>query len=101
DVWDHWYHVELHASGPVDSALVHLWTEAGSVELASNPTEGCAAALAAIDPLLAALASQGLRVVDPDKLMAEYEVQRARVLRVADMVGGRAEAGAAQDRGGA
>src|SRR5947209_20468200 len=58
DVWDHWFHVELHAPDAMAGALVHLWGDAGGVELPSDPPHGCAAGLAAVGPLLAALASQ-------------------------------------------
>ena len=85
EVWDHWFHVELHAHDALAGALVHLSTDSGTVELQSNPPGGCAAALAAVGPLLAALASNGLHVVDPNGLLAEYEAQRARVLKVAEM----------------
>jgi hypothetical protein len=91
EVWDHWFHVELHAPDALAGALVHLWSDAGSVELPSDPPGGCAAALAAVAPLLAALASQGLRSPDPAALRAEYELQQARVLRVAKLVGGTTE----------
>jgi hypothetical protein len=66
-------------------ALVHLWGDAGSVELPSDPPGGCAVALAAVGPLVTALASQGLRVKNPAGLLAEYESQRSRVLRVAKL----------------
>ena len=90
EVWDHWFHVELHAPEAMAGALVHMSNDSGSVELPSNPLGGCAATLAALGPLLAALASHGLRVADPNGLLAEYEAQRARVVRVAEMVGGQA-----------
>ena len=90
EVWDHWFHVELHAPETMAGALVHLSNESVSVELPSNPSGGCAETLAAVDPLLAALTSHRLRVVDPSELLAEYEAQRARVLRVAEIVGGQA-----------
>jgi hypothetical protein len=90
EVWDHWFHVELHAPDAMAGALVHLSSGSGSVELVSNPHGGCAAALSAVGPLLTALASHGLRVADPSGLLAEYEAQRARVVRVAEMVGGQA-----------
>jgi hypothetical protein len=90
EVWNHWFHVELHAPEAMAGALVHLSNESVSVELPSNPIGGCAEALKAVGPLLAALTSEGLRIVDPSGLLGEYEAQRARVLRVAEMVGGQA-----------
>jgi hypothetical protein len=90
EVWDHWFHVELHAPEAMAGALVHLWSGSGSVEMPANPAGGCAGALASIAPLLAALASSGLHVANPVGLLAEYEAQRTRVLQVAEIVGGRA-----------
>ena len=90
EIWDRWSHVELHAPEAISGARVELWGMSGTVVLASNPVGGCEAALAAVGPLLAVLASNGLRVVNPDGLLAEYEAQRSRVLRAAEMIGGRA-----------
>jgi len=91
EVWDRWFQIELHAPEAMAGALVHLSNESVCVELPSNPSGGCAETLAAVSPLLAALTSQGLRLIlDPSALLAEYEAQRARVLRVAEMVRGQA-----------
>ena len=72
EVWNHWFHVELHAPDTLAGALVHLSSESGYVELMSNPPAGCTATLLAVRPLLTALASHGLRVANPIGLLAEY-----------------------------
>jgi hypothetical protein len=97
DVWDHWYHVELHAPDAMAGALIHLWGESGCVELPSNPSGGCAETLAAVRPLLAALVSQGLQVVDPAGRLPSTRHNRNGSFGLPSWWAGRPDPGVAPD----
>jgi hypothetical protein len=90
EVWSHWNQIELNASDVMLGACVGLWFDRAYVTLPSNPPVDCRAALAMVGPLLEALAAHGLRPVDPDGILREYEAQQSRVLKVAEIIGGQA-----------
>ena len=89
EVWDRWPQVELHLPGGLLGGCLDLWRDWAFLILPSDPPGGCEAALQRVGKLLEMLAVHGLRVAEPAELLAEYEAQQARVLRVAEMIGGR------------
>jgi hypothetical protein len=99
-VLDHWPQIELNADNRLIGASITLWLDRAYVELPSVPPGSCAEALEAAASLLAVLEAGGLSVVDPEQLLAEYEAQRARVIRVTEVTGGLAGPPAAHDRAG-
>src|ERR1700722_4868826 len=87
EVWSHSNQIELNAPDSLVGARIELWLDRAYVCMPSNPNQGCESALAAIGPLLAMLKSHGLILVDEENVLVEYETQRARVLRVAEITG--------------
>jgi hypothetical protein len=88
EVLRHWPQIELNADRTCVGAILTLWLDGANIELPSVPPGSCAEALAAARPLLEALQERGLVVRGQVSLVQEYEAQRARIERVAEMVRG-------------
>lgn len=90
EIFMHWSQIELHTSDALLGVQLDLWYDRAYLILPSNPPGGCASALALIEPLLGLLRAHGVQPVEPSGMLTEYEAQRSRVLRVAEIVGGTA-----------